>query len=570
VSSPRTQAPGALLGSRSTIALALFATACLLWLALRANFLIDDAFISFRYAKNWSEWGVPAFNPGEEPPVEGYSNFLWVLLLRWGYAAGLAPEVLSRVLSISASVLTLWCVLAYARRELRLTIVPMSIAGIALATMPPFTTWATGGLETALFGLSLFLAFAGLTSRANERSEVMRGALCGLAGIALALTRPEGFLWIAGLSIVAILAPTFDRSRSIPAQRIRVFSIVAVLGLTLHMAWRRSMHGDWLPNTVRAKAGFSAEVFERGFDNSLTYLLLFATPMLAVLSLILHRRRADDQPSEFASIAGARRCAAFAVTAMLLGGGSYSLLVGGDWMPMFRFLAPISSFVAIGLALTCARIPAMPGGLIGTVAIGIAVLPSFGLSLAPQSLLERHYFRTFRKGYESEHERWQSSVANADSFALIGRGLATVEGGSRGITLGAIGAIGYYSGWLVYDRNGLVEPEVARLPIEAGSGTAGHDRRVARSWFRSRQPDVYEVMLAAGTIRNAQDPGFAAAARGMGQRVIRDGEASLLEHALPEVHPLPEGNGIPANTTLVLLRHTNAPNAREFWKSLGL
>src|SRR5688572_25266220 len=44
------------------------------------RFLTDDAFISFRYARNLARGAGLVFNPGEAP-VEGYTNFLWVLLL---------------------------------------------------------------------------------------------------------------------------------------------------------------------------------------------------------------------------------------------------------------------------------------------------------------------------------------------------------------------------------------------------------------------------------------------------------------------------------------------------------
>ena len=43
-------------------------------------FHTDDAFISFRYALNLSEGHGLVFNPGYER-VEGYTNFLWVVIL---------------------------------------------------------------------------------------------------------------------------------------------------------------------------------------------------------------------------------------------------------------------------------------------------------------------------------------------------------------------------------------------------------------------------------------------------------------------------------------------------------
>src|SRR5438093_8754 len=62
------------------------------------RFVTDDAFISFRYAKNLvSGYGL-VFNPGEK--VEGYTNFLWTVLLGSGFKFSLDPVILSEVLGI--------------------------------------------------------------------------------------------------------------------------------------------------------------------------------------------------------------------------------------------------------------------------------------------------------------------------------------------------------------------------------------------------------------------------------------------------------------------------------------
>ena len=46
--------------------------ALLLWF----DWLCDDAYISFRYARHLGEGAGLRFNPGSEPPVEGFSNLL--------------------------------------------------------------------------------------------------------------------------------------------------------------------------------------------------------------------------------------------------------------------------------------------------------------------------------------------------------------------------------------------------------------------------------------------------------------------------------------------------------------
>ena len=45
------------------------------WDAFQHRWLSDDAFISFRYAKHWSEGHGLVYNIGEW--VEGYTNLLW-------------------------------------------------------------------------------------------------------------------------------------------------------------------------------------------------------------------------------------------------------------------------------------------------------------------------------------------------------------------------------------------------------------------------------------------------------------------------------------------------------------
>ena len=64
------------------------------WIAAFASGLNDDAFISFRYARNLLEGQGLAFNPGER--VEGYTNFLWVLELAAPWVVAVALHYLFR------------------------------------------------------------------------------------------------------------------------------------------------------------------------------------------------------------------------------------------------------------------------------------------------------------------------------------------------------------------------------------------------------------------------------------------------------------------------------------------
>ena len=59
-------------------------------------FLCDDAFISFRYSRHLVDGLGLVWNPGEV--VEGYTNFLWVLIAAAGLGLGVGPEVLTPIL----------------------------------------------------------------------------------------------------------------------------------------------------------------------------------------------------------------------------------------------------------------------------------------------------------------------------------------------------------------------------------------------------------------------------------------------------------------------------------------
>ena len=64
---------------------------------------------------------------------------------------------------------------------------------------------------------------------------------------------------------------------------------------------------------------------------------------------------------------------------------------------------------------------------------------------------------------------------------------------------GAIGNVGYYSDLTVFDRVGLVDREVASLPIDlAQLHSPGHDRLVDPVFFLDRHPTFLDAQLLVG------------------------------------------------------------------------
>ena len=120
--------------------------------AYHYSFLTDDAFISFRYARNLSDGFGLVFNPGHER-VEGYTNFLWVLILAGLNSLGLAPQYASLAVGFAATVtiwgLVVWFTVRTHRKGGSRWL--LAVPAMYLAATRSVAVWSTGGLETRLF-----------------------------------------------------------------------------------------------------------------------------------------------------------------------------------------------------------------------------------------------------------------------------------------------------------------------------------------------------------------------------------------------------------------------------------
>ena len=243
--------------------------ALLAYLAYISRFFVDDAFISFRYARNLLEGHGLAWNPGER--VEGYSNFLWVLELAAIWAVtGVPPEDAARWLSVAYTVATLGAMAWWTWRlpGLRERGLVWWMALALLCSSATFALWTSaGGLETRQFTFFVLLAVVALTAHRGSR----RGLAVASLSLALAsLTRPEGpliaaccFAWWAAQE-AASASRERPGSGGVGAWALGVMrrmdwrgalwlALPFALIVGAHFLWRYSYYGEWLPNTYYAK-----------------------------------------------------------------------------------------------------------------------------------------------------------------------------------------------------------------------------------------------------------------------------------------------------------------------------
>jgi hypothetical protein len=186
--------------------------------------LVDDAYITFRYARNLIAGQGFVYNPGER--VLGTTTPLYTLLL-----AGLALATRSRdfpalALAINALAGTGSVALLYALgRRLTGSRIPAVAAALLWALAPYSVTFAIGGMETDLtVTLLLAAAYAHVTGR--SRPMAASSALAVLA-------RPDTAILLGPLWADLVLARFFSR----PPDRPRIPWQEGLIALGLLLPW---------------------------------------------------------------------------------------------------------------------------------------------------------------------------------------------------------------------------------------------------------------------------------------------------------------------------------------------
>lgn len=249
------------------------------------NHIGEDCFISFRYVDNFIKGEGLAFNKGER--VEGYSNFLWVIILAFFRWMGISPVFMSKILGALSTALLLWVTSYYSLKKNQRKIDWIYLATPFMIFFNPMIHYHAGrGLETTFYAFLFMWAILSFKRRNYMNSS--------LAFAAIALTRPEGFIYFWLLLPLLFLdlknSRTENFSYPIPHIRLRFFLPYLVITITFFI-WRYLYYGNLLPNTVYAKTTTS-----NFFNNpSLHMLLQFIIswsyiPLFAVLAVFTYHK----------------------------------------------------------------------------------------------------------------------------------------------------------------------------------------------------------------------------------------------------------------------------------------
>lgn len=400
----------------------------------------DDAFISFRYARHFAQGHGLVWNIGER--VEGYTNFLWTLLMSLPMVVSdkLEPMAFARAISSFSGYVTIILSFLLVRHMLPKARVLPLVPPILLAGSWPLAINTMTGLETVFFGALL----TGATLLLVQEQDELRYRGSSVVFALAALTRPEAIgLFLLNFALVCVFR--FREGKPAKDYLLRLFLPFAAL-VGAHEVFRLAYYGQWVPNTYFAK--FGADLPE-GMPTRTSYLQDFffanlSSPMglllLLALPFLLTKRR--HLPS-----------------LLILNGAAFGIVFvlssGADFMIGFRYLVPYLPFWLI----------------VGALGFGAFLEKSSPKKPSPraEAVFAACSLIFAILGYAHSHDKLRPFETlrhrvNADSNTVLGKWLAESLPKDAVVVARDIGEIGYLSDLTMIDMTGLTDAAIARKP----------------------------------------------------------------------------------------------------------
>lgn len=436
-------------------------------LAWSNRFIQDDAFISYRYAANFAQGNGLVWNPGEH--VEGYTNFLWTILVAIPFFLSINPVKFSHAAGLFCFILTL--VFTY-----RLSLIFSGsryralLVVLILGTNYTFNAYATGGMETQLQAL-LFIAAAWLTILLidTQSRQLLKTVLLSLIISVSLLTRLDSAI-PAMVFIAAVLFAKWKQVKQLRVNMLFTASLIVPIILIVGswLAWKYSYYGSFIPNTYYAKVPASIP-----YMKGLFYVYMFFHSYLLVPFVFIALFSAGEIIRKHLFKIGI-------ILAIIFLWLLYVIVIGGDFME-YRFLVPVFPFLVVFITELLATYVKQR-----TVQTALVLMIFFG------SLLHGLNINKSMAGPDIEMIRqMKGHLTNPDeNWIGIGKKLGELFDKSDVIiAITAAGAIPYYSHLTTVDMFGLNDPWVARHGAIVSS-RPGHQRGATLQYLIQRKVNI--------------------------------------------------------------------------------
>jgi arabinofuranosyltransferase len=389
----------------------------------------EDAAMLLRYSQHLAAgWGI-VWNVGEAP-IDGATDFVFMLLVAGLHALGVGLETSARAIGLLAHAATVLLVYAGARHLFGLARPWALVPAVFLAVGPGLRHLA------ACYGTPLFALFstvAGLLAwrlacveEGRERGPALAFAL---AALSCGLARPEG-VFLGGFMLLSVLVARGGRGAR--AIVIRFLLVFLTLGLA-YFLWRWSYFGHPLPNPFYKKG--AGVLHWHSLRQSWKNLWALGPPFVALVALGLLVRKA-------------RRAALFTALPVVLF-VSLFVLISDETNYVMRFRYPILPMILIGCVPVAQALAARAREAAPRLS-GVPAWASWPVALALAGLLAFGEHRAYRFVAPKRMGLYDAAMVLRD-YAPRGFALATTEAG----------LLPFYSEWRAVDAWGLNDAYVA-------------------------------------------------------------------------------------------------------------
>ncbi|MBI4399072.1 MAG: hypothetical protein HY586_08085 [Candidatus Omnitrophica bacterium] len=447
-------------------------------------YTVEDAYVLYRYVDHFIQGHGLVFNIGER--VESF-YLLWVLVLSGFAKLNFDVLLASKILGGVFALLTLIALdrlnrVISAREE-----PPPPCWGVLLLSCnASFALWSIAGLETAFNSFVIVITVTLFVKACQTRKSLyfLMSSFClGL----LTLIRPEGFIFwgMAFLSYGWICL----RERTWPIQKISCLTIPFLIIFLGYLLWRFAYYGTLVPNSVLLKVGLGTSV--QHIRQGLLDLYFFSKHytigvfLFPVLLLFTKQRPLGVNLILFF-------CALY-LFAFVAG-------LGGDWMPLYRFMVPILPL----LFLLAGR------GIHTLVTLLSDSITDGGRKVLTALLLSSLLVMNPALAFFSKYLNNQQARLNEPGVQLVGGTAGTYlesfgrylkETADPGdlLAVDGAGAMPYYSGLPTVDLWGFMTPAITKIIIQKNRPLQERLREIA-DYVVSLRPKYIQVVEPTGEL----------------------------------------------------------------------
>lgn len=430
-------------------------------------FLSDDALISLRYAQRLIEGKGLSWTDGQS--VEGYSNFLWVMLSAILGKLGMNLVFVVRLMGVVLSVANIGLIIQFVKNRFDNPFCILLPVLAFYSLSGTIAAWSIGGLEQPLVGFLTLLAIVQylefIRTSINKNLWISSIAL-GL----LSITRPDGILIAVGIFAYHTIA-----SRQNLRAKYRELALLSLVPLAFYLGlllFRIIYYGELVPNTALVKVSPSIPHFLEGVHYNLRFIKANLS-LSIVVGLSLYYLLTKKHPRTLLYLA-------------LLGlWFAYLSFIGGDIFPAFRhhFLSYVLLMLVIvdGLFLLYQSQSFNKYKRLIVFSFAVILMPLF---------VYQQFNEFFYHAAKTEIWEWELKDLAIDLKS-------TFEEEQPLIAVGASGALPYWTGFPAIDMLGLNDYHIPRHKREkVGSGYIGHEFGDAE-YVMSRKPDIVQFHIGS-------------------------------------------------------------------------